>query len=86
MTADEHDRTMAYSLCLTHLLGRAADRLDLTMSPSDTESFRQLLEIRRIACNDTPQLFRDMQTSNPYATEMRQRLIAALDDIEHELE
>jgi len=85
MTADEHDRAMAYSLCLTQLVGRAVDRLGLEESPSDTASFRQLLEIRRIACNDTKQLFRDMQLSNPYAAEMRRRLIAALNAIEEEL-
>jgi prephenate dehydrogenase len=85
MTPEEHDRTMAYSLCLTQLLGRAIDSLGVRESPSDTASFRNLLDIRRMSCNDTRQLFREMQTFNPYAGEMRRRLIAVLNDIEREL-
>lgn len=85
MTPDEHDRTMAYSLCVTQFLGRTLDRLGIAPSASDTQMFRNLLEIRRNACNDTPQLFRDLQTLNPYAREMRQRLASAVQEIRREL-
>jgi len=85
MSPDGHDRTIAYSLCMTQLIGRALDRIGAKPSPSDTQSFRHLLEIRDIACNDTVELFRDIQNFNPYAGEMRQRLAAALNDIEREL-
>lgn len=85
MSPDEHDRTIAYSLCMTQLIGRALDRVGVKASPSDTRIFRHLLEIRDVACNDTVELFRDLQQLNPYAGEMRRRLTAALNDLDREL-
>lgn len=85
MTPDEHDRAMAFSLCITQLIGRALDRVGVEPSPSDTRNFRHLLHIREVACNDSVELFRDLQTLNPYAAVMRQRLAAALGEIERDL-
>src|SRR5262249_27642806 len=85
MSPEEHDLTMAYSLCMTQLIGRALDRVGVKASPCDTQIFRHLLEVRDVACNDTVELFRDIQKLNPYAGEMRKRLAAALNDIDREL-
>lgn len=81
MTCDEHDRRAAYSLCLAQLLGRVLGRLDLEESPSDTRWFRRLLELRDVARNDSEELFRDMQTLNPYAAEMRHKVADNFDEI-----
>ena len=86
MSCQEHDRVTAHSLCITQLLGRALDSLDLAPSNSDTQSFKRLLEIRDISCRDTMELFKGIQNFNPYAKEMRQRLKESLNRLENLLE
>lgn len=82
MSADAHDKNTAYSLCMTQLLGRVLERMKVTSSEIDTESFRNLLNIRDIAANDSMDLFRGLQTLNPYAKEMREVLKTSLEAIE----
>ena len=72
MTADQHDRITAYSLCLTQFLGRVISRMGVLSTEIDMQSFRNLLKMKEISCNDSFQLLKDLSTLNPYAKEMRE--------------
>jgi prephenate dehydrogenase len=86
MSADEHDRTTAYSLCLTQFLGRIIDRMGIKSTPIDMRSFKNLLMMREISCNDTFELLKDLSNLNPYAKEMRERLKKETIELEKLLE
>ena len=86
MSADAHDRNTAHSLCMTQLLGRVLESMKVTSSEIDTESFRNLLKLRDIAINDSKDLFRGLQTLNPYAKPMRAVLKTSLETIEASLD
>lgn len=81
MSPDEHDRFAAYSQGVTHYVGRVLSQLDLHATPIDTQGFRILRSLIEQTCNDSWELFHDLQTYNPYTREMRLRLQAALDEV-----
>lgn len=85
MSPDEHDRLAAWSQGVTHYIGRVLDRLELQPTPIDTEGFRILRSLIAQTCNDSWELFHDLQRYNPYTHEMRLRLQAALDEVYREL-
>jgi prephenate dehydrogenase len=80
-TPEEHDRAAAYSQGLTHLIGRVLDAMRLDAGPVATTGFRALLEVRNQTCNDTWELFRDLQAYNPYTSEMRRSMLAQLERV-----
>lgn len=75
MTADEHDKLMAYTLCLTQFIGRALGKLKLPDKSIGTKGYFDLLDIVSRTNNDTFQLFLDMNKYNPYSKEMREKVI-----------
>ncbi len=75
MAADEHDKLMAYSLCLTQFIGRALGKLKLPDKSIGTKGYFDLLDIINRTNNDTFQLFLDMNKYNPYSKEMREKVI-----------
>ena len=81
LAADEHDRLAAYSQGVAHFIGRVLDEMRLHQTPIDTVGTRKLLEIREQTCNDTWELFTDLQTKNPYTLEMRVALGRAVDAV-----
>ena len=81
MSPDEHDRLAAYSQGVTHYVGRVLSNLDLHATPIDTQGFTILRSLIAQTCNDSWELFRDLQTYNPYTREMRVKLQAALDEV-----
>jgi prephenate dehydrogenase len=81
MSPDEHDRLAAYSQGVTHYVGRVLSKLELQATPIDTRGFKVLLSLIEQTCNDSWELFHDLQTYNPYTGEMRLRLQAALNDV-----
>ena len=85
-TAEEHDRQIAVSLALTHLIGRALGRMGARPQEIDTEGYKRLLRILEVVEHDTWQLFEDMNRFNPHAAGVRQRFIKALAEIETKLE
>ena len=69
-TAEEHDREMAYVQALTHLIGRSLVNLDIPDEDLKTQSYQHLLELCGLIGADTFELFRAIQTQNPYAAEV----------------
>ncbi|MDD5544539.1 MAG: prephenate dehydrogenase [Acidobacteriia bacterium] len=88
-TAEEHDRAMAESQALFHLVARAVAEMDHPAGERQeiiTPGPARLFEDLKILLNDTPQLFLDMQRANPFAKELRRRFIERLTEIDRELE
>lgn len=82
MSADEHDRTTAYNLCLTQLLGRVLGNIGIQPSPIDAQSFKHLLSMKDMSYSDSMELLIGMHRYNPYSAEMRGRLLRELEHIE----
>lgn len=72
MTAEEHDRQMAWTLCLTQFIGRGLSTLPLPENGIGTKGYFDLLAIVRRAEADTIQLFNDMNKYNRFSVEMRE--------------
>lgn len=81
-----HDKQMARSQALVHLLGRALKKLNLKPQEISTPDYHALLQIDKMVNNDTWQLFFDMQKRNPYAKNIRKSLITALQKLENKIE
>jgi prephenate dehydrogenase len=74
LTAQEHDRLAANSQGLAHFIGRLMEAYGLGPTPIDSLGAKKLLEIKDQTCNDTWQLFTNLQHYNPYTAKMRLRL------------
>ncbi|MGW8192957.1 MAG: prephenate dehydrogenase/arogenate dehydrogenase family protein [Desulforhopalus sp.] len=71
MSAEEHDEMTAYSQGITHYMGRLFAELRLHPTKIDTLGYEKLLEVMGQTCNDSWQLFTDLQNFNPYSKKMR---------------
>jgi prephenate dehydrogenase len=76
MSADEHDRLMAYNLSLVHHLGRTLYELGVAKLPLRMASMKKLSEISQIVMNDSEELFRDFYRFNPYSVKLRDDFLA----------
>jgi len=77
MSADEHDRLAAQSQGVTHFVGRILGEFGFGPTSIDTLGAAKLQEIKTQVCNDTWQLFVDLQTYNPHTRAMRVKLSQA---------
>ena len=60
--------------------------LPLQATPIDTQGFKILHALIAQTCNDSWELFQDLQQYNPYTQEMRLRLQSALDEVYRQLQ
>ncbi len=81
LSAQEHDRLAAHSQGLTHFIGRLLKELRIQSSPIDTLGTKKLLEVEGQTCNDTWQLFKNLQNYNSYTKRMRLQLGTAYDKL-----
>jgi prephenate dehydrogenase/prephenate dehydratase len=81
MPPDEHDRLAANSQGVTHYVGRVLGEMELTGTPIDTSGYKTLLTTIEQTCNDTWELFHDLQRFNPFTHDMRLRLETAMDRV-----
>lgn len=81
MTADEHDEMVAYSQGITHYIGRVLADLNLKNTKINTLGYKKILEIIQQTCNDSWQLFCDLQHFNPYTKKMRKDLHESIEKI-----
>lgn len=84
-TAEEHDRQAAFSLGLTHWIGRALAEIGARRLAIDTENYRRLLAVQEIVSRDNLQLFEEMHRFNRFAPEARRILMAALERLDSRL-
>jgi prephenate dehydrogenase len=85
-TAAEHDRQIATSLALTHLIGRTLSESGARRLDIDTEGYKRLLHILEVVERDTWQLFMDMHRYNPHAKKKRIEFMDIMQDINARLE
>lgn len=85
MSAQEHDRIAASSQGLTHFIGRLLNAYHFKVSIIDSMGTKKLLDVVEQTCNDTWQLFTDLQHYNPYTKQMRIRLGDIYDRIYNKL-
>ena len=65
-----HDKLAANSQGLTHFIGRTLMNFGAKRTNIDTEGYRNLLNLMEQTCNDTQQLYNDLQKYNPYTKKM----------------
>ena len=82
ITPDEHDRLAAKTQGVTHFLGRMLKEFGIKKTALDTQGFRDLLDLVDQTCNDTWQLYSDLQHFNPYTAEMISELKKSINSIE----
>lgn len=81
MDPHDHDKKVAFSQGITHYIGRVLGDLDLEPTMIDTLGYEKLMEIIEQTCNDSWQLFLDLQKYNPYTKEMRKELFESLQKV-----
>lgn len=81
MKADEHDKLVAETLFLTHLVGQTIKRGGFERTAVDTVSFGFLMDAVESVSHDEA-LFRDVYKYNPYCEEVLERFKAAEKDVE----
>ncbi len=70
LSVEEHDRLAARSQGITHFVGRVMKGMDIQPTAVDTHGFRQVHHVVEQTCQDTEELFHDLQFYNPYTAEM----------------
>ncbi|HSA83899.1 MAG TPA: prephenate dehydrogenase/arogenate dehydrogenase family protein [Patescibacteria group bacterium] len=85
MSAEEHDKLAANSQGLTHFIGRLLDEFAMQPTSIDTVGAKKLQEVKEHTCNDTWDLFINLQHFNPYTKEMRIKLGEAYDKLYRKL-
>ncbi|MEQ8221372.1 MAG: prephenate dehydrogenase [Candidatus Eremiobacterota bacterium] len=82
MTPEDHDEQISYSLVLTHFIGRAMIDMKLGEQEIETLGYQRLLKILSTVRNDTWELFQDMNKYNNYASQVRDKFINSLKNID----
>jgi prephenate dehydrogenase len=70
ISAEEHDMMAARSQGLTHFIGRVIDDFGTNQTRIDTEGYKALHKLVNQTCNDSWELFEDIQSYNPYTQKM----------------
>jgi len=77
-TPEAHDKDSVYSQAFTYSLAKIILNMNLPNITFKTRSFNDLTEIAALSANDTEQLFHDMLFYNPYFSDMKAELQAAI--------
>ena len=85
MSAQKHDRLAANSQGVTHFIGRLLKKFELKPTEIDSFGAKKLQEVIEQTCNDTWQLFNDLQNFNPYTKAMRIKLGRGFDLLYNQL-
>ena len=85
MTPDQHDRLAAKTQGVTHFLGRMLKEFGIKKTTIDTQGFRDLLDLVGQTCNDTWELYADLQLYNPYTEDMVEKLKASTTKLDNQL-
>jgi len=85
-TADEHDRQMAITQGITHLIAKVLDELSPLPSVLTTPSFDLLVQAFEMVRYDAPSVFEAIERDNPHAEHVRRRFFRLADDLRRKLE
>lgn len=85
ISAKEHDRLAAQSQGVTHFIGRLLEEFKFKPTQIDTLGAKKLYEVMNQTCNDTWELFLNLQNYNQYTKQMQIRLGKAYDNLYNKL-
>tara|TARA_B100000029_G_C17371823_1_gene886438 strand:- start:19 stop:744 length:726 start_codon:yes stop_codon:yes gene_type:complete len=85
MSADKHDKLAASSQGITHFIGRVLNEAGIRSTEINTLGFNGLLGVIEQTCNDSWDLFKDLQKYNPYTREMIESLIDKINEIHNQI-
>ena len=74
MSPDAHDRDAAMSQGITHFMGRVLKESGVSSTKINTLGFNELLGVIQQTCNDSWDLFLDLQNYNPFTNEMVKKI------------
>ncbi len=83
--AEVHDHEMAYVQGLTHMIAQIFKRMDVPDIKHQTRTYSLLCDMVDIIRNDSFDLFKAIQTENPYAADVRHRFLTAIKELEQKL-
>ena len=86
ISAEEHDLMAARSQGLTHFVGRVIDDFGTNQTRIDTEGYKALHKLVNQTCNDTWELFEDIQNFNPFTEKMISELNESFEKISEIIE
>ena len=81
VTAEEHDREMAYVQALTHLIGRSLVQMNIPDEKMKTQTYQHLIDLTGLIGNDSFELFTAIQTMNPFAKPVVEDFVARAADL-----
>ena len=86
ISAEEHDMMAARSQGLTHFVGRVINDFGTNQTRIDTEGYKALHKLVNQTCNDTWELFEDIQNFNPFTEKMISELNESFEKISEIIE
>ena len=86
MSPDQHDKLAAKTQGVTHFLGRMLKEYGISKTVIDTQGFRDLLDLVDQTCNDTWELYTDLQLYNPYTKDMIKKVKLAMESLDNRME
>ena len=85
MSADEHDKQMAWVHALTFFVGRGLKELDLADFELKTDYYQKLLDLVELENQHSIELFNTVQLGNPYSKKIREQFVNKLHEINQRL-
>ena len=85
MTPEKHDEMAASSQGITHFIGRVLDDAGIHSTKINTLGFNDLLGVIEQTCNDSWDLFKDLQNYNPYTKKMIQSIESAIKNVKNNI-
>lgn len=85
-TAEEHDKQMAFSQALTHFIGQVMKKGEIKRVEMSTLTFDKIMDVVEIISKDSPSLFNNMQTMNPFAKQARDNFVKETIELNNEFD
>ena len=85
MTPQEHDKNAAFSQGITHFVGRVLNEVGISSTKINTLGFNELLGVIEQTCNDSWDLFKDLQNYNPYTENMINELEKSIQSVKNKI-
>ena len=86
VTAEEHDRAMAYVHVLTFFVARGLGSMNIADMPFVTPSFQYLQNLITLDHQNSDELFLTVQQGNPFGDEVRRELVQVFEKLEQSLQ
>ncbi len=85
MDPSEHDILASKTQGITHFLGRVLKEFGISKTKIDTQGFSELLDLVNQTCNDSWELFSDLQLYNPYTNSVIEKLKKSTNEVSTKL-